>query len=205
MLKVVCPMMITTRKVFCSPYSSHSSWIVFTLQCLHSGSFDRLDELLVSPRIRNPSELIAAPQPYLGLRVDGFRWSLRVLCLSGQINLPLPRRWRALAASPSVSAVLQVFLQQCAHGPFLSGDQLRARLAVVFVIWLWIVPSIGFVHLLNSETSRCFPCSLAGKTTSAACWCGCCKTAPTPSPPCLRALLVPVASVDLLLPRSTVY
>ena len=55
-------------------------------------------------------------------------------------------------------------------------------LAVVFVIWLWIVPSIGFVHALSNVTSRCFPCSLAGKTTSAECWCGCCKTAPRLEP-----------------------
>ncbi len=77
----------------CSPYLSRWSWIVYTLQCLHSGAFNRLNELLVSLRIRNPSELIAATQTYLSLRVDGFRWSLRVLRLSGQNSIPLPRRW----------------------------------------------------------------------------------------------------------------
>ncbi|QNI86919.1 hypothetical protein SynROS8604_00248 [Synechococcus sp. ROS8604] len=48
---------------------------------------------MLSLRIRNPSELIAATQPYLSLRVDGFWWSLRVLRLSRQISMPSPRRW----------------------------------------------------------------------------------------------------------------
>ena len=51
-----------------------------------------------------------------------------------------------------------------------------------FDTWLSIVLCIGFAHALTSGKSRCWPCFLVAKTTSAACWCACCKTAPRPEP-----------------------
>ncbi len=53
---------------------------------------------------------------------------------------------------------------------------------------LRIVPSIGFVHGLSSAKSRCWPCPLVAKTTSATCWCGCAKQPLGLSLPCPPAL-----------------
>ena len=49
---------------------------------------------------------------------------------------------------------------------------------LAFATWLWILLFIGFNPALSSGKSRCWPCFLVAKTTSAACWCACCKTVP---------------------------
>jgi hypothetical protein len=86
--------------------------------------------------------------------------------------------WEPLAEANRHAQVRIEAIITAAEGwpPLPSAQNHTMICCLALAIWLWIVLSIGFVHALSSGKSRCWPCYLVAKITSARCWSACCKT-----------------------------
>jgi len=91
--------------------------------------------------------------------------------------------WTVVFAAETINDLLLItdYLTQayCGFGEPLAEAHSHAQVRIEAIItWLSIVLCIGFAHALSSGKSRCWLFFLVAKTSSAACWCACCKTAP---------------------------